>query len=408
MLQPIDNVPVVTGNEGGGAIASLLAPGSYPGTQHISGESMDTRGGLDIWLEGGSLNVNTPTTGANGGQLKGGTLYLKPGADVDGEGIDSYANEMTIDVLRNNGGQAKTGGVRAEVEFINLETGEQYTGKDNVFANGADGKIHIEAPEGYYIGEVALTAPGDSKAGLAGVEYNEVEVNNDAPPPPLDIGFTVTDGDGDVLQGGEFSLTPLGHEDWTGTVPAGDHGYALGAGGDDDYALTGGEHHDVLTGGLGNDILTGGAGDDLLIGGAGENTLTGGDGHDTFRFTTDSLDGKADTIADFKVGEDKLDLSDLLSGATDNPLALENGGTLHLDLQRDDSGNPVTDTDGNVTIVIGIDQGTDSDPQTLAVIHTDMESGAVPMQGQDSGGGVDQAALLHQLLQDQQTQTPTI
>ncbi|MDR0934083.1 MAG: type I secretion C-terminal target domain-containing protein [Burkholderiaceae bacterium] len=110
---------------------------------------------------------------------------------------------------------------------------------------------------------------------------------------------------------------------------------------------------------------------------------------------------------DFKTAEgDRLDLSELIMGfgedSTDIADALvAGGGTLHLDLQRDSSGNPVMDTDGNVTIVIGIDQG-GGNPQTLAVVHTDMASGAVPMQGQDGSGGVDQAALLHQLLNDQQ------
>lgn len=51
---------------------------------------------------------------------------------------------------------------------------------------------------------------------------------------------------------------------------------------------------------------TGNAGDNSLTGNAGNNILTGGDGVDTFHFATK---GGKDTIADFVIGTDKIDLS---------------------------------------------------------------------------------------------------
>ncbi|QKZ06230.1 retention module-containing protein [Pseudomonas eucalypticola] len=76
--------------------------------------------------------------------------------------------------------------------------------------------------------------------------------------------------------------------------------------------LTGNAQANVITGGVGNDVINGGGGNDTLIGGLGDNTLTGGDGADTFKY----LAGNSghDTITDFTVGTDKLDLSQLLQG----------------------------------------------------------------------------------------------
>lgn len=81
--------------------------------------------------------------------------------------------------------------------------------------------------------------------------------------------------------------------------------------------LFGGIGSDALSGGAGNDVLTGDTGDDRLIGGAGRDVLTGDVGvaggyDDVFIFqkTTDSANSAlSDRIADFHIGEDRIDLS---------------------------------------------------------------------------------------------------
>ena len=78
--------------------------------------------------------------------------------------------------------------------------------------------------------------------------------------------------------------------------------------------LVGGEGADILFGQEGDDVLDGGIGNDILSGGSGLNTITGGEGADTFLFLQG---GGADVITDYSTSQqDRLDISDLLTGST--------------------------------------------------------------------------------------------
>ncbi len=63
--------------------------------------------------------------------------------------------------------------------------------------------------------------------------------------------------------------------------------------------------NDVITGSWGDDMILGGPGNDTLDGGGGDDLLVGGSGSDTFVLNDDGVD----TIIDFTVGEDVIDLS---------------------------------------------------------------------------------------------------
>lgn len=83
--------------------------------------------------------------------------------------------------------------------------------------------------------------------------------------------------------------------------------------------MFGGSESDTLLGGEGNDQLYGGGGNDVLVAGAGVDLLFGGEGQDHFVFqaVSDSAAGARtrDVIKGFVIGEDKIDIRDLMPNA---------------------------------------------------------------------------------------------
>ncbi|BAJ03817.1 RTX toxin, putative [Shewanella violacea DSS12] len=131
--------------------------------------------------------------------------------------------------------------------------------------------------------------------------------------------------------------------------------------------IDGGEGDDLLFGQGGNDVLIGGLGDDVLIGGLGDDTLTGGTGADTFIWSAGSTG--TDHITDFHLGEDKLDLSDLLQGENAGNL----GQYLHFTV---DNGTTTIEVDANhdghvdqLIILDGVDLATAYGATDEAIIN---------------------------------------
>ena len=101
------------------------------------------------------------------------------------------------------------------------------------------------------------------------------------------------------------------------------------------FTLFGGSGDDTLLAGSGNDDLRAGAGDDVLNGGVGTNTLSGGAGADTFVISVRSF--RNDTITDFEIGTDRIDIRALNVGDFDTlrPFLEEDGGDVVLTTQFD-------------------------------------------------------------------------
>jgi Ca2+-binding RTX toxin-like protein len=92
------------------------------------------------------------------------------------------------------------------------------------------------------------------------------------------------------------------------------YGSVSGTGNAGDNTIVGaGAGDNLIDGGAGNDNLLGGDGNDTLKGGSGNNTLNGGTGNDTFVFDSSSflalVISGVDTIGDFTVNQDKIQLS---------------------------------------------------------------------------------------------------
>ncbi|MDL2036724.1 retention module-containing protein [Vibrio parahaemolyticus] len=125
----------------------------------------------------------------------------------------------------------------------------------------------------------------------------------------------------------------------------------------EDNLLLGSDRGISLIGGAGDDRIIGGDGDDILIGGLGSDILTGGGGNDIFKWTQDTVDeGAVDTITDFTLNEDTIDLKDVIADLND-PMAGIDELLAHIqadyDVTTDNVSLSIT-TDANVhqTIVV--------------------------------------------------------
>ncbi|SFV89520.1 Alkaline phosphatase [hydrothermal vent metagenome] len=125
-------------------------------------------------------------------------------------------------------------------------------------------------------------------------------------------------GGDDILTGGDGDDTLSGGEGGD-TLKGGDGDDILMGGKGNDW-VQGNEGNDTLIGGEGDDWLLGGEGNDILTGGSGTNTYEGGAGNDIFDF--DNVNGSPlfgqETINDFVIGEDKIDLRGVFGSVAGN------------------------------------------------------------------------------------------
>ncbi|WP_143562481.1 S-layer family protein, partial [Shewanella sp. UCD-KL12] len=167
---------------------------------------------------------------------------------------------------------------------------------------------------------------------------------------PLDIHFTYSAGDADqdpVFDNdgeGEFTITlvPDAHTVQTGTTGA--------------DVLTGDSDSDYLAGGLGDDTLNADEGGDILIGGLGSDSLDLGIDlvEDTALWLSEDADGSTDTVYNFNVSDDALDLADMLVGEDEDASVLDD----YLDFNFVNGNTEISidaDNDGDVDLTIIID-----------------------------------------------------
>ncbi|WP_261887532.1 tandem-95 repeat protein [Vibrio echinoideorum] len=174
----------------------------------------------------------------------------------------------------------------------------------------------------------------------------------------------------------------------TGTYESDGNGGAIAVVQNYASELYGFDGDDVLVADNGNDLLDGGEGDDLLIGGLGNDILTGGDGDDLFQWVDQPFQDDVDTITDFALGQDHLDISQLLP--TENSMSdlLE-----HITIEKVDNGGG----DKDLVITISEDASNSGQTQTIVLDNTGNQFDSVNAQGDGSVISSDLSNLVNQL-----------
>ena len=237
---------------------------------------------------GGAFNGVVQVVGTvQGGDITSGGpgvyLYGQNGVVDDlrgGAGSDVIVGFSGADVIRGGGGSdALYGGSGADTFVFSAVSDSTLAAYDAIgdFTSGSD-RIDLSA----------LVAAGQTNIALFRFGGSTFVYFGEAGQPGFS-GAVVSNG---AVQGGDLIL-----------------GATMG------ISLYGSSGVDNLRGGVGDDIIRGGDGADLIVGGNGADSLFGGAGADVFDYNTNnhSTATAFDTIQDFQVGVDRIDLSDVAS-----------------------------------------------------------------------------------------------
>ena len=219
-------------------------------------------------------------------------------------GVNATGNGLDNDLTGNAGGNTLTGNAGND----RLDGG---AGNDRLFG-GANNDTYLFS--GAFGIDAISEVGGTDKIVLSGPSVlrsavrngNDLELTLSTGSITIDNHYTT--GTVESFQNGATTVvlaTGLTGGDLPGIIAGSSKSETLdGRGGDD--LLYGGNGRDTLLGGTGNDLLDGGDGRDWLDGGVGDDLLTGGHGPDTFVFRPGY---GHDTITDFRLFEDRLDIS---------------------------------------------------------------------------------------------------
>ena len=346
-----DNVITANGNNnvlnGGRGIDTL----SYAGTTGAVTVSLAI---ATAQATGGSgndalRNFENLTGGSGNDSLTGSLLdnVLDGGVGNDtlvgGKGNDTYLIDSSNDVI-TEAASSGIDGVLASVTYTLAVNVENLTLTGVAAINGT-GNAAANLMIGNNANNQLVGAAGnDTLNGGLGIDTLNGGLGNDT---------YIIDSSTDVIldSGGVDTIIVQGSSLYgTYLMPAGIENLDLS----DYYAYyagnaTGNALNNKMTGSAGNNVLNGDVGNDTLMGGAGYDNLTGGAGNDVFVFDTPlyTLDSYAtttgyDTITDFTVGADKIQLDDDIFAALP---VVANGtfGAQHLQI-----GAAATDADDRI------------------------------------------------------------
>lgn len=290
-------------------------------------------GGSGIVVQRGSEDIPSPSNiTITGGEVYGNGaegVLVKLSSDVTVSGVDIHDNASAgiriygsnhIEIIDNTLNNNSLG---APVPEIIIQSYDDTLGVSGKYFNGSDNTI-----QGNIISGSNLSTYGVAERNEDGTDRNAIIGNTIS---HTSKGATLVYGDGSYV---------------SATVPM---TTVQGTAGND--TLLGSAASEIFYGAAGNDTINGGAGGDTLVGGAGIDKLTGGTGADTFRFVAQSDSYRNatasfdDTITDFDVTQDKIDLAGL--GFTG--LGNGRGGTLQVSYSAGNDRTYIKDYDADVS-----------------------------------------------------------
>jgi Ca2+-binding RTX toxin-like protein len=284
-------------------------------TVYVSGANYTLGNNLEsLYLDGGSIN-GTGNAAANYLAVLSGfttnTLDGGAGADI----MENLGANNSVTFIVDNAGDVVTGSATgtdtvlssvnftlgANVDNLTL-TGSALNGTGNTLSNNITGNAKDNVLDDGGAGG------SDNLDGGAGNDTYVVHNSGDFITDVKGTDLVQSDVSFDLSTNGTTveNITLLGSANINAT------------GNNLNNVITGNDGQNTLLGLGGNDTIIGGLDNDILDGGIGKDKLTGGAGADTFHFSGAVTAKNADTITDFTsgVGNDVLDVSDLLSGYT--------------------------------------------------------------------------------------------
>ena len=290
-------------------------------------------GGNGIVVQRGSENIPSPSNiTITGGEVYGNGaegVLIKLSSDVTVSGLDIHDNASAgvriygsnhVEIIDNTLNNNSLGN---PVPEIILQSYDDTLGVSGKYFNGSDNTI-----QGNIISGSNLSTYGVAERNEDGTDRNAIIGNTIS---HTSKSATLVYGDGSYV---------------SDTVPM---TTVQGTAGND--TLLGSADSEIFYGGAGNDTINGGAGSDILVGGAGIDKLTGGTGADTFRFAAQSDSYRNatasfdDTVTDFDVTQDKIDLAGL--GFTG--LGNGRGGTLQVSYSASNDRTYIKDYDADAS-----------------------------------------------------------
>jgi parallel beta-helix repeat protein len=290
-------------------------------------------GGNGIVVQRGSEDIPSPSNiTITGGEVYGNGaegVLIKLSSDVTVSGVEIHDNASAgiriygsnhVEIIDNTLSNNSLGN---PVPEIIIQSYNDTLGVSGKYFNGSDNTI-----QGNIITGSNLSTYGVAERNEDGTDRNAIIGNTIS---HTSNGATLVYGDGSYV---------------SATVPM---TTVQGTAGND--TLLGGAASEIFYGVGGNDTINGGAGGDILVGGAGIDKLTGGTGADTFRFVAQSDSYRNatasfdDTITDFDVTQDKIDLAGL--GFTG--LGNGRGGTLQVSYSASNNRTYIKDYDADAS-----------------------------------------------------------